>query len=185
MGLNCPALLQVQRGDVSPLSAWTGPSLLWSPLIYDSFRLERTLQIPISCQADAKWTFTGYKNPFLKFQHLQPFIPPRFNFPLSPRSRPCSRDLHLRSPSTRHVALFRFWEAGWWREFTRSVNKKKKEKKKRPLASHSSVRLPFVLPLLHSLPALPAHFFSSVSIYCPTSSLCLDAVHSWACEHKC
>lgn len=69
--------------------------------------------------------FTGYKNPFLKFQHLQAFTFPRVDSPPSPRSKPCSRDLHLWTPA-RHVALYVFWEAGWRREFTRSVKKKKK-----------------------------------------------------------
>lgn len=80
----------------------------------------------------------------------------------SPRPKPCSRDLHLRSLGIRH----RFWEGGWRREFTRSIKKRKKD------PSHSSVRLPFALPLLRSLPALRAHFSPPLSLFIVQHPLC-------------
>lgn len=75
-----------------------------------------------------KTIFTGYKSPFLKFQHLQPFTPPRFNFPLSPVEtvQPWPSPAVSGHPSARHFALYHFREACWQRKFAQSVKKQQK-----------------------------------------------------------
>lgn len=164
--LNCPTLPECCKfKEETCLSEWTGLLLLWSPLIYDSFRLERTLQIPISCQVDAKAAFTRYKNLFLSSNicNLSLFLVSPFP---SPRSKLCSRDLHPRSLRIRH----RFWEGGWRREFTQFI--KKKTKNKKAFGVTFLCAFAFVLPLLRSLPALRAHFHPPLSLFIVQHPLC-------------
>lgn len=98
--------------------------------------------------------FTGYKNPFLKFQHLQAFTFPRVDSP--PLLGPNRAAMTFTCGRQRVTSLFMFSE-----KLAGDVNSHVlSKKKKRPLTSHSSVLLPFVLPLLRSLPALRAHFFT-------------------------
>lgn len=142
---------QVQSWSVSPLSVWTGPSVLWSLLIYDSFWLERAPQIPISCRADAKTSFTGYK----KNHSLKPTVLTSATF-----QRPPVQTAQLPPPPAvsgcppaPHIARCRFWEAG--------------PLKKAFGATPPPPPPPHVCPLSSLVFTLQANFSSSVSIYCP------------------